>query len=384
MNYLFKRYIEIGVSAEISVMDLPNKVKDFQVIIHVIQQATSFNQQLLSFHTALKMILSDVELHKAVIVSARCFLSDATNQQEQVSILFSEILRCDICYVEQPPLDGTKLALWLQLRTDVTIGNDGWIFYEHNGYRHYSIVCNYDQKNSENSYQQTLCLLNNYEEQLKMRECNIEKDCIRTWLFVRDVDVNYQGVVEARKENFRKNGMNNNTHYIASTGIEGKTSNPQVKILMDTYAINGLAEEQIRFLYAKDNLNPTYEYGVTFERGVFIDFGDRRKVYLSGTASIDNKGQIMHPGDIEGQVHRTWENVAALLEEADCTFDDVMQMIVYLRDVADYQLVKKMYDERFPDVPRVILLASICRTGWLVEMECIASKTLCNSNYRDF
>lgn len=42
-----------------------------------------------------------------------------------------------------------------------------------------------------------------------------------------------------------------------------------------------------------------------------------------------------------------WENVEALLKEAGCTFDDLGQMIVYLRDVADYTVVKGMYDERF-------------------------------------
>ncbi len=42
------------------------------------------------------------------------------------------------------------------------------------------------------------------------------------------------------------------------------------------------------------------------------------------------------------------ENVETLLKEADCTFEDLGQMIVYLRDIADYTVVKAMYDKRFP------------------------------------
>ncbi len=385
MNYLLKRYIKLGVSAEISVMEPQGKVKEFQVIMHVTQHLTSFHQQLLSLHSALGKILADEALHHAVTVSARCFLSDAANQQEQASKLISELLNCTVSYVKQPPLDGSKLALWLQLRTEVTIEDGSLPYYEHNGYRHYHTAHDFGQtsKIDENSYQQTLKLLEAYEVQLKACECTIERDCIRTWFFVRDVDVNYQGLVEARKENFLRNGLSNNTHYITSTGIEGSAANPHVKVLMETYAIRGLDEGQIQFLYAKEHLSPAIEYGVTFERGVRLDFGDRRKVYLSGTASIDNKGRIMYPGDVEGQVHRTWENVEALLEEADCTFHDLMQIIVYLRDAADYRCVKKMYDEKFPRVPQIIVLAPICRTGWLVEMECIASKSLDNRNYRD-
>ena len=49
-------------------------------------------------------------------------------------------------------------------------------------------------------------------------------------------------------------------------------------------------------------------------------------------------------------------------------------MVVYLRDVADYELVKEMYEERFHGKPYVIVLAPVCRPGWLVEMECMAIK----------
>jgi enamine deaminase RidA (YjgF/YER057c/UK114 family) len=225
--------------------------------------------------------------------------------------------------------------------------------------------------------------LEEYEDKLEVRGCTISRDCIRTWFFVRDVDLNYQGVVEARKENFIKKGMSDSTHYIASTGIEGNLSDPNVKVLMNAYAIKGLDQGQLNFLYAKEYMNSTNEYGVTFERGVRIDFGDRRKVYISGTASIDNKGEIMFPGEIARQVFRTWENVDALLKEADCSMNDILQIIVYLRDYSDYSCVKRLYDQKFPEVPTIIVLASICRTGWLVEMECMATKVIKNKKFRD-
>lgn len=385
MNYLLKSYGELGVSAEIAVLEPLDKVKEFQVIMHLTQQMTSFNQLLISLQTGLKELLSDQLFQRAVVVSAQCFLSDAANQQEQVSTLISGQLDCVISYVKQPPLDGSKLALWLQLQTDHTVGNDGLPFFEHNGYRHFytSDDCRFKINENENSYEQTHALLVTYEDQLKERGCSIENDCIRTWFFVRDVDINYHGVVEARKENFLQHGLTNKTHYIASTGIEGSTSNPHVKVLLNTYTIGGLDKGQIQFLYAKEHLSPTYEYGVTFERGVCIDFGDRRKVYISGTASIDNKGIIVHSGDIEKQVQRTWENVEALLNEADCKFEDLMQILVYLRDIADYQKVKTMFDQKFPGIPQLILLAPICRPGWLIEMECIASKHIQNNEFRD-
>ena len=49
-------------------------------------------------------------------------------------------------------------------------------------------------------------------------------------------------------------------------------------------------------------------------------------------------------------------------------------MIVYLRDTADYAVVRDIYEECFPQKPVVFLLAPVCRPGWLIEMECMAVK----------
>jgi enamine deaminase RidA (YjgF/YER057c/UK114 family) len=114
-----------------------------------------------------------------------------------------------------------------------------------------------------------------------------------------------------------------------------------------------------------------------------VKYGDRRHVFISGTASINNKGEVMYPGDIRRQTERMWENVEALLAEAQCDFSHVGQIAVYLRDVADYAVVKALFDRKFPRTPKVILLAPVCRPGWLIEMECMAVKTDCNPEFAD-
>jgi enamine deaminase RidA (YjgF/YER057c/UK114 family) len=115
-----------------------------------------------------------------------------------------------------------------------------------------------------------------------------------------------------------------------------------------------------------------------------MEYGDRSHVFISGTASINNKGEVMYIGNIVKQTERMWENVEKLLEEAGTTYDDVMQIIVYLRDTADYATVKEMFDKRFPDKPTVITLAPVCRPTWLIEMECIAVAPNSNGKYREF
>lgn len=345
------------------------EVKEFHVMIHINSVGLTFSQQLdavLDCYEHLKA----TELSGATAVLKRYFLSDVANQADDV--LLADTSDCAKSIIGQPPLDGTKIGLWVYLLTNVNSRQLESGLYEvsHGDFRH---LWNASAHNTaQNSEYQTRLLFNEYVMQLMQEGCTLADNCIRTWLFVNDVDVNYAGVVTARNKVFFTQGLTEDTHYIASTGIGGRACDPQVMTQMDNYAIAGIKKEQVHYLYAPTHLNRTSDYGVSFERGTTVDYGDRRHVIISGTASINNKGQIEHPKDIVKQTHRMWDNVEALLKEADCSYDEVGVMIVYLRDIADYALVNRLYEERFPNHPRIIVHAPVCRAGWLIEMECIA------------
>jgi len=145
---------------------------------------------------------------------------------------------------------------------------------------------------------------------------------------------------------------------------------------MDAWSVRGLENCRQRYIYAPTHLNPTYEYGVTFERGVRLEYSGRAHVVISGTASIDNKGNVLHIGDVVAQTGRMLENVDVLLSEGGASFDNVRMMLVYIRNAADYQNVADIFADRFSDIPYVILHAPVCRPDWLIEMECIADVEL--------
>jgi enamine deaminase RidA (YjgF/YER057c/UK114 family) len=358
--------------ADVSVFDNGSEVRELHAMIHVNDVMLSFPEQLEAVTEAYNGLLAAFPAAHAVF--KRYFLSDAANQADDV--VAADVTDCAKSIIEQAPLDGTKIALWAWLQTNVQMGMTKGGLYEvrHGAYRHFwnASACNL----AANSEYQTRLLLNEWVMQLMEEGCTLKDNAIRTWLFVNDVDLNYGGVVRARNQVFFTQGLTRDTHFIASTGIGGRQQDPNVLSQMDNYAVSGISENQVHYLYAPTHLNCTSDYGVSFERGTYIDYGDRRHVFISGTASINNKGQVMFEKDVVKQTHRMWENVEALLKEADCTFDDVPLMIVYLRDPSDYAVVSRLYEERFPDKPKVIVLAPVCRTGWLVEMECMAVKEI--------
>ena len=367
--------------ADIFSFDNGTEVREYHAMIHVSQTGLPFAKQLEAVLNAYDKLVNDT-LPGAQAVFKRYFLSDAANQQDEVIV--ADMTDCAKSIIQQAPLDGTKIALWVYLMTGVnsSITGSGLYAVNHGQFRH---LWNGSAHNlAANSEYQTRLLFNEYNMQLLQEGCTLEANCIRTWFFVNDVDLNYGGVVRARNQFFFTQGLTVHTHFIASTGIGGRQADPNVLSQMDNYAIQGIQREQIHYLYAPTHLNRTSDYGVSFERGTRVDYRDRRHVFISGTASINNKGEVKYPKNIVRQTERMWENVEALLAEADCTFDDVAEMVVYLRDTADYGIVSDMYRERFPGRPYVIVHAPVCRPGWLIEMECMAVKQVNNPSLPAF
>ena len=369
-----------NTSTIVTCFDNGTDVREYHAIIQVTTGSLPWAQQLDAVMGAYQDLLSNVPDAQAVF--KRYFLSDAANQADDVVV--ADVTDCAKSIIQQAPLNGSKIALWVWLMTGVQTGVTASGLYEvrHGSFRH---LFNASAHNlAANSEYQMRLLFNEYVMQLAEEGCKLSDNCIRTWLFVNDIDLNYGGVVRARNQVFFTQGLTVNTHFIASTGIGGRQQDTNVLVQMDNYAIAGVSQQQIHYLYAPTHLNRTSDYGVSFERGTYVDYADRRHVFISGTASINNKGEVMFPKDIVKQTARMIENVETLLAEAECTFDDACEMIVYLRDVADYQVVRDVFAQRFPSKPVVIVNAPVCRPGWLVEMECTAVKAISNPNHPQF
>ena len=367
--------------AEWSVFEFPGNINEYHVMIHVDNPLLTYREQLDAVLDAYQHLLEH-ELRGAVAVFKRYFLSDAANQADEV--IAADTSDCAKSIIQQGPLDGTKIGLWVYMMTGVSssVLPSGLVEVSHGAYRH---LWNASAHNlAANSEYQTRLLFNEYIMQLMQEGCTLAANCIRTWLFVNDVDLNYGGVVRARNQVFFTQGLTHDTHFIASTGIGGRQQDPNVLTQMDNYAIAGIQPEQVHHLYAPTHLNRTSDYGVSFERGTYVDYGDRRQVFISGTASINNKGLVVHERDVVRQTQRMWENVETLLAEAGCTYDDAGHLIVYLRDPSDYTVVSRLFKERFPNKPCIIVNAAVCRPTWLVEMECMAVKPCTNDAFPAF
>ena len=324
-----------------------------------------FQEQLSETGETLKEYLSNESSEGRQIAYSKVFLSDIQNQYAalKTSSAFCDILSKAPCsIIGQSPLNGCKVAVLLKT-TDLS---ESLAFH--------SMRLSDGEAIGQSSYLQTLLLFNKYITYLDEQGLDMKTHLVRTWIYISDIDINYSGVVRARNDIFARYGLTADTHFIASTGIGGDSQTRYACVAIDFLTYPHIDESQKKYLKALDHLNPTHEYGVAFERATRLNIGNTKHYYVSGTASINCHGNVMHVGDVSRQAERLIENISTLLADGDATLADIRYLIVYLRDISDYQTIETIFSNHFPNTPYIIVHAKVCRPEWLIEAECIAEK----------
>jgi enamine deaminase RidA (YjgF/YER057c/UK114 family) len=248
------------------------------------------------------------------------------------------------------------------------------LFVQQKGQRHLwsTRLCTCDTELTNSSEKQTDAIFDDLIQALTGQGANLCDHCVRTWIYMKDVDTFYKGMVDSRRDLFNKHGLTANSHYISSTGIQGACSHRHDLVSMDAYSNLDLVPGQMTYLNDFEYLCPTKDYNVTFERGTRVAYNDRAHLFISGTASIDKIGDVVHPGDVLLQLNRALDNTDVLLRSGSATLYDLMYLFVYLRDIADYKRINEALRKRFPDLPILIVQGPVCRPDWLIEIEGIA------------
>ena len=310
----------------------------------------------------------------------RIHLSDVTNQREILQDLTSD-RSSFISVVGQIPVGGRRIALeaWHWQGAEM-VKKSNALQVSLSNYQ--ALWFGMESTQACGSFAQTAEAFAALKDFLQPYQANICDHTVRTWLYCRDVDNNYSGLVQARNEFFAANGLTTDTHFIASTGIEGQMADVKQLVMMDSINYPDLQAGQMRYLSAPEMLSPTALYGVSFERGTRLVFGDRSHYFISGTASIDKYGKVVHLCNVAKQTIRMLENIQALLESSEGSMQDIRMATLYLRDPADADIVRNIiYDKLGSDLPLVTVKAPVCRPTWLVEMECIAVNDKGDKNF---
>jgi len=136
-----------------------------------------------------------------------------------------------------------------------------------------------------------------------------------------------------------------------------------------------------RAISAPEILNEAHDYAKpsSFSRGLRVELPGATMLFVSGTASVDEKGETLYPGDFRAQCLRTFRNLTRLLVAEGASWHDVVRTTCYLRDIErDYDALNEMRTMfmtaiRLDPLPASTgIQARLCRSELLVEIEAIA------------
>lgn len=201
-------------------------------------------------------------------------------------------------------------------------------------------------------------------------QCEMQfRDVVRTWIYLRDIDRDYDALNKARREFFGRCGIQVRP---ASTGVQGIPFPDVHDFSISLYALKAPRRFVVTSM-STPSLNEAWSYGADFSRGLRIAEANKDAIYVSGTASIDDEGRTIHVGNFEAQAERMVANIASLLARQGATFADVVSGVIYLKNPNDALLLHALcHDRGFDGFPCALVEAPLCRPDLLCEAEAVA------------
>lgn len=112
-----------------------------------------------------------------------------------------------------------------------------------------------------------------------------------------------------------------------------------------------------------------------FERARYFELDEKKMIFISGTASITGE-RTVGVNNPEEQTEITIQNIKQLY--SDEVLEEVVKQKtqpkygharVYIKNRKDFAAIKRIYKKHYGNLPVVYIIADICRTDLLVEIE---------------
>jgi 2-iminobutanoate/2-iminopropanoate deaminase len=100
-------------------------------------------------------------------------------------------------------------------------------------------------------------------------------------------------------------------------------------------------------------------------------------IYVSGQVGhIDSNGNRVE--GIEAQTNQCMENIRKILDQVDSSFDDIVKVTIYLKDVKYYAKMNEVYSKYFfSRMPaRSTAIAGLAMPEMLIEIDCVVYRRL--------
>lgn len=194
---------------------------------------------------------------------------------------------------------------------------------------------------------------------------------IRTWFFNRGILDWYGGFNRVRSDFFAKRGVFGQ-RVPASTGVGGWNA-AGAALINETFAVQPKSNAVRAEAVPSPLQCPALQYGSSFNRAAMLTEPGCRRLFISGTASIDAEGNTIHVGDIGGQIDWTMRVVRGILASKGMDWENVVQSTAYFRHLAEAPAFDRWLEtHHLGGMPVIVTQNTVCRGDLLFELEATA------------
>ncbi|MEN6307740.1 MAG: hypothetical protein ABFD91_08300 [Anaerohalosphaeraceae bacterium] len=297
---------------------------------------------------------------------------DTRNKTAQTIKKYVPELTCPITWFTQNPVENYPIfTIQLHALSGCPIqmiqngSSPAGCFFEDDHVKYYQLRLFPDDRQADNQAQ-TYSVFQKMDAVLKPFGLDFHSTA-RTWLYAHDILSWYDKLNLARDRFFNEKDVFNN-RIPASTGVS--LSNP-LDYAIETELLaavpkNGSA--QIRPV-ASPLQCPATQYRSSFSRAMEIATPEQKRLYISGTASIDPYGKTIFVGNTPQQIDHTMKVVEAILKNVGMEWINTVRAIAYFKYRNDYPLLDQWLQKHNITLPHIKLECDICRDDLLFELE---------------
>lgn len=285
-------------------------------------------------------------------------------------------LPCPSAVIPLPQLNETKLVEVWTSATPVVTGRRDELHYAANG----KVLFGICQLQEREGVPLDATSYSTYQNIFRLVEQEGYPHLLRVWNYLSDINEEqddlerYRRFCVGRYNAFAEFRTNFERALPAGSGVGMHTPGVAVCFMASQQA--GKPVENPRQVNAY-RYPPQYgPRSPSFSRAMFKDWGTRRQLFLSGTASIVEH-QTRHAGDMRAQLAETLHNIRALLQHtADVTGVDFQGestravFKVYIRRPGNFPSIEQILKRELGEQASVLYLnGDLCRRDLLVEIE---------------
>lgn len=114
-----------------------------------------------------------------------------------------------------------------------------------------------------------------------------------------------------------------------------------------------------------------------YSQGILVPCGDTKLLFVTGQLPQNIDGKIIHLGDVEAQTRLVFSRILDILMEAGMSFDDVVKLQIYVKNIKNAKIVSSIRNELFSEskpASTLVEVSGFVKEGCELEIDIVAAK----------